>query len=215
MGQQAGLVDDDHRLGRRAVDEGQRHRRVRGMVDRSLALDDDPVAHGLTLLDEPLDRALHEVADQPVDGDTPALDHHPGLAGGDERARTARRRPPPCAAPGPRTSCRSRSPCRRSGSPACPARVVGRRPSPCARAAAGSRRSRVPRAAAAAANSGSSPTKVCSPDRTSRPAAMASRTIARHAAGNLPPVGAMPISRASGGIGSARASASVATIGMS
>ena len=75
------LVDHDHRLRRRAVDERQRHRRVGRVVERALALDDDPVAEPLALLDQPLDRALGEVADQPVDGDAPALDHHPGLAG--------------------------------------------------------------------------------------------------------------------------------------
>ena len=64
---------------------------------------------------------------------------------------------------------------RPSGSPACPAGGAARRRSPCAPAGAGSRRSRVPVAAAAAANSGSSPTNVCSPDRTSRPAAIASQ----------------------------------------
>ena len=59
------------------------------MVDRALALDDHPVAAFLALLDEPLDGALGEVADQPVDGDAPALDHHPGLAGRHERRRGA------------------------------------------------------------------------------------------------------------------------------
>ena len=41
---QAGLVDQDHRLRRRAVDQRQRHRRVGRVVERALALDDDPVA---------------------------------------------------------------------------------------------------------------------------------------------------------------------------
>ncbi len=45
---------------------------------------------------------------------------------------------------------------------------------------------------------GSSPRNVWSPDRTSRPAAIAARIVARHVAGSLPPVGAMPISSASG-----------------
>ncbi len=86
------------------------------------------------------------------------------IAGARAAARAARARP---------TSCRSRSRCRPSGSPACPARGGGRRRSPSGPAGAGSRRSRCPRAAAAAANSGSSPRNVCSPDRTSRPAAIA------------------------------------------
>ena len=41
-----GLVDHDHRLRRRAVDQPERHRRVRRVVERALALDDDPVARG-------------------------------------------------------------------------------------------------------------------------------------------------------------------------
>jgi hypothetical protein len=39
--------------------------------------------------------------------------------------------------------------------------------------------------------------------------------VARHAAGSLPPVGAIPMSRVSGGSGRASASSSVATAGMS
>ena len=58
------------------------------------------------------------------------------------------------------------------------------------------------------ANSGSSPMNVCRPDRTSSPAAMAARMIVRHASGRRPPVGAMPISSASGRIGRASASSS-------
>ena len=55
------------------------------MVERALAFDHDPVPEALALLDEPLDRALREVADQPIDGHPPALDHHPGLPGRHER----------------------------------------------------------------------------------------------------------------------------------
>ena len=83
------LVDEDHRVRRRAVDEPHRHGAVGGMVDRALALDDHPVAARLALLDEPLDRAVGEVADDPVDGHAPALDHHPGLAGRDHDRRGA------------------------------------------------------------------------------------------------------------------------------
>ena len=105
--------------------------------------------------------------------------------------------------PGPRAASSSatdilpiaQSRARPSGSPACRARAGGRPRSPSGPAAGGSRRSRVPRAAAAAANSGSSPMNVCSPDRTSSPAAIASRMIARQASGSRPPVGAMPIRR--------------------
>ena len=194
----AGLVDEDHRLGRRAVDQRERHRRVGRVVERALALDDHPVAAPLALLDHPFDGALGEVADQAVDGGAPALDHHPGLAGRDERGRSGRPHAPPCAAPARPTSCRSRSPSRRSGSPACPGRGGGRPPSPSGPAAGGSRRSGVPDAAAAAANSGSSPRNVWSPEWTSRPARIAARIVARQASGSLPPVGAIPIRSVSG-----------------
>ena len=60
------------------------------MVERTLALDDDPVAEILALLDHPLDGALGEVGDKPVHRDAPALDHHPGLAGRHERGRVTR-----------------------------------------------------------------------------------------------------------------------------
>ena len=85
----AGLVDEDHGVWRRAVDERKRHRRVGRVVERALTLDDHPITAPLALLDEPLDRPLGEVADQPIDRDAPALDHHPGLAGRDERGGTA------------------------------------------------------------------------------------------------------------------------------
>ena len=62
------------------------------MVERALALDEDLVAEPFALFDEPLDGALGEVADEAVDGDPPALDHHAGLAGRHE-ARADRRRP--------------------------------------------------------------------------------------------------------------------------
>ena len=61
------------------------------MIERALALDEDPVAQRLALLDEPFDRALREVADQAIDRDAPALDHHPGLAGRHEHRRLAGR----------------------------------------------------------------------------------------------------------------------------
>ena len=81
---QAGLVDQDHRVGRRAVDQAQGDGAVGGMVEAPLPLHDHPVAEALALLDEPLDRAVEEVADHPIDGDAPAVDHHPGLPGGNE-----------------------------------------------------------------------------------------------------------------------------------
>ena len=79
------------------------------MVERALALDEDPVAERLALLDQPLDGALGEVADEPVDRDAPALDHHPGLAGRHEDARCRPRPGRPGAARARPTSCRSRS----------------------------------------------------------------------------------------------------------
>ena len=44
------------------------------MVERALALDDDPVRERFALLDQPLDRALGEIADQTVDRAAPAAD---------------------------------------------------------------------------------------------------------------------------------------------
>ena len=136
----AGLVDEDHRVRGRAVDQAHRDRAVGRVVDRALALDEDPVAAALALLDEPLDGAVGEVADDPVDGHAPALDHHPGLAGRDHR---------PPASPARRAAATSSSAtdilpigavgARRSGSPACRAGAAGRRPSPSGRAGAGSR----------------------------------------------------------------------------
>ena len=73
----------------RPVDEAHRHGAVGGMVDRALALDDDPVSARLALLDQPLHGAIREVADDPIDGHAPALDHHPGLAGRDHGRRRA------------------------------------------------------------------------------------------------------------------------------
>ena len=68
---------------------------------------------------------------------------------------------------------------------------------------------------AAAENSGSSPRNVWSPEWTSMPAPIASRIVARQAAGSLPPVGAIPMSRVFGASGRTSASANVATAGMS
>ena len=213
---EARLVDHDHRLRRRAVDERERHRRVGRVVERALALDDDPVAERLALLDQPLDGALGEVADEPVDRDAPALDHHPGLAGRHERRAGRRPRPPPGGAPARPTSCRSRNRCRPSGSPACPGRGAGRPPSPSGPAAGGSRRSSSRALPAAAANSGSSPMNVCRPDRTSRPASMAAeddRPPGRRAAGRRS--GRCRSAARRAGSGEPAPRRGVATIGMS
>ena len=55
------------------------------MVDGALTLDHHPVAQLLALLHDALDRALHEVGHDRVDGGAPALDHDARLAGGHER----------------------------------------------------------------------------------------------------------------------------------
>ena len=166
---QAGLVDHDHGLGRRSVDEPQRHRSSRRGGRASPGPRRDPVAQRLGLLDQPLAGALQEVGDHAVDGDAPALDHHPGLAGRHETPRrpasTAARRsssatdilPIAQSVPTVRITCLPGGGDARPRSPSAPGR-------------AGSRRSRAPVAAAAAANSGSSPRNVCSPLRTSSPA---------------------------------------------
>ena len=61
------------------------------------------------------------------------------------------------------------------------------------------RRSRA--AAAAFANSGSSPRNVWRPPTDIEAGVDRGRIVARHAAGSLPPVGAMPMSSESGGVG--------------
>ena len=53
------------------------------------------------------------------------------------------------------------------------------------------------------------------PEWTSSPALIASRIVARHEAGSLPPVGAIPMSNVSGAGWRTMASASDATIGIS
>ena len=92
----AGLVAEDERVRRRAVDETERHPRVGGMRDRALALDEEQLATALVPLDdEPLGRAGDEVRDDGVDGDPPARDRDPGLPGRDEaRRQPARSRCP-------------------------------------------------------------------------------------------------------------------------
>ena len=87
MAEPARLVDEDHGVGRRAVEEAQRHRRVGGVVERALALHEDPVTHLLGSLHEPLGGAIDEVGDDAVDSDAPALDHDARLPGGHEDGR--------------------------------------------------------------------------------------------------------------------------------
>ena len=75
------LVDEHHRVRRRAVDQPHRDGAVRRVVDGALAFDEHPVAARFALLDQPFDGPIREVADDPVYRHAPALDHHPGLAG--------------------------------------------------------------------------------------------------------------------------------------
>ena len=95
---------------RRAVDQPERDARVRGMGERALALDEQQLAAALVALDdEPLGRAGDEVGDDRVDGDPPARDRDPRLAGRDEaRVEPARPRRPRRAR-ARRSSSRSRS----------------------------------------------------------------------------------------------------------
>ena len=58
---------------------------------------------------------------------------------------------------------------------------------------------------AAEESSGSSPRSVWSPERMSSPAVIAARIVARQLGGSFPPVGAIPMSSAWGGFGSASA----------
>ena len=93
----------------------------------------------LALLDEPLDGAVREVADDPVDGDAPALDHHPGLAGRDHDRRGAvapRRRD---QLQGDRHLADRAVRPDRQDHPLARAGAAARPPSPSGRAAAGSR----------------------------------------------------------------------------
>ena len=190
---EARLVDEDHRVRRRPVDEAHRHRAVRRMVDRALALDDDPVGAVLALLDEPLHGAIREVADDPIDGHAPALDHHPGLAGRDHGRRGA-------------VASRGRDQFQGHGHLAdravrpdgqdhalARADVAGRRRSPSGPAAAGSRsgacRPRRPPPRTPGRRRGTDAARSGCPGPRRSPRGSSSR----HAAGRRPPVGAMPI----------------------
>ena len=73
---------------RGAVDQAERHARVRGVESDALALDPEQLSPArVPLDDEPLGRAGDEVGDDRVDGDPPAGDRDPGLAGRDEDRR--------------------------------------------------------------------------------------------------------------------------------
>ena len=78
--------------GRASVHERKRDRRVRGMIDRALPLDDDQI--GALVRGEQHElfgRSGREVGDHAIDRNAPAGDHDPGLSGGYEpRVRAAR-----------------------------------------------------------------------------------------------------------------------------
>ena len=184
------------------------------MIERALALDKHPVAERLALLDEPFDGALGEVADEAVDRDAPALDHHPGLAGRHERRGVAGRE---CGAPqlecdghladravaadrqdDPLARCMTASD---SG-----LETIGRSPVVDDRDPAGCGRSAELRVVADERVESRQHVQTCRDGgEDDRPPCVGSR----------PPVGAMPINSASGGFEPASASSSVATIGMS
>ena len=172
-------------------------------------------ASALALLDQPLDRALGEVADQPVDRDAPALDHHPGLAGRDERRAIAAGHGRPrqlerdrhladraVAADG-----QDHPLARRVAAPDGRLHPLGRAPVVDDRRAA---RRRGCDELRVVADERVEPGPDVEPGRDR----LEDDRPPRRRAG-VPPVGAIPISSASGGCGRASASASVATIGMS
>ena len=68
-----------------AVQQPERDAGVRRVPERALALDEQQRRARGALLDEPRGRAGDEVGDHVVDGDAPAGDRDPGLAGGHER----------------------------------------------------------------------------------------------------------------------------------
>ena len=82
---------EDERLRRRAVQQRQRHARVRRVVDAPLPLDEEPVVPGV-VHDKLLGDARGEVGDGAVDAESLAGDHDAGLAGREE-LRVAAARP--------------------------------------------------------------------------------------------------------------------------
>src|SRR5437868_61198 len=77
----------DVRVRRRAVDQPERHARVRGVQDRALTLDPEQLAAARDALEDELLRGPgEEVGDDGVDRDPPAGDRDPRLPGRDELA---------------------------------------------------------------------------------------------------------------------------------
>ena len=160
----AGLVHEHQQVGRRAVQQPERHAGVGGVEEAALALDEQQVAALGALVHEPLARAGHVVGDHVVDRDPPAGDRHAGLAGRhvDGAPPALARRPGRARASRP--SCRSRCPSRRCAPPApSPAGCTG--PAGTVRSAGAARRSRsaTPARVAARRSSGSSESWVCRP----------------------------------------------------
>ena len=84
----AGRVAEDEEMRRRAVDEPERHARVHRVHERALPFDEQELAAAAGALDdERLGGAREEVGDDRVDGDAPARDRDPRLAGRHEDGR--------------------------------------------------------------------------------------------------------------------------------
>ena len=208
----SGTVAEHERVWGRAVDQPERHARVRGMRDRPLALYPEQAAATLRSLDdELLGGAGEEVRDDRVDGDAPAGDRDPGLAGRDElRGEAAlpgrpveleRHRHLPDGAVG----ADGQDDLRRH------AQVLAR-----GDVEAGRRLAKVSQLDAAAGcqlgELGTALRRSCSPFSTSRPPSTASRRSRSHSGGKRPPCVATPTSAVVGP--KASPSSTEATTGM-
>ena len=81
----ARLVDENERMRRTSVDQAERDPGIRRVDERSLAFDPEQLASPPRALDDEAFRgAGEEVRDDGVDGDPPARDRDPSLAGRDE-----------------------------------------------------------------------------------------------------------------------------------
>ncbi len=76
-------MDEDQRVGRGAEQQRERDRRVGGVVDGALALDEEQIGVGV-VEHELLGGAGREVGDDAIDRDPAAGDEDPGLARRDE-----------------------------------------------------------------------------------------------------------------------------------
>src|SRR5207248_4697964 len=81
----ARAVAENESVRRGAVDQAKGHSGVGGVDERALTLDEEQLAaSALAFDDQALSRASEEVGYHRVDGDPPARDRDPRLAGGDE-----------------------------------------------------------------------------------------------------------------------------------